>query len=75
MKNPGIKTKVVHSESKPAWNVIGTKFGGKYKIARITYYVFDDEILATREKNEALEHAEFISYCFNNSDSILNEKI
>ncbi len=61
-----IKTEVKHSESKPAWNVIGTELGGKYKIARVPYCVIDgDEILTTLNKNEALEHAMFISSCFN----------
>lgn len=70
MKNPKIKTKVVHSQSKPAWNVIGTQLSCKYKIARIPYIVTENEVIATREKSEALNHAEFISFCFNNSDAI-----
>lgn len=61
-----IKTKVTHSLSKSAWNVIGTIPGGKYKIARVPYFVVkDNEILTTRNKSEALEHAEFISNAFN----------
>jgi hypothetical protein len=70
-----IKTKVVHSESKNAWNVIGVTLGDKYKIARVPYVVFDEEsweaastrnkFEALRNKFEALEHAEFISKCFN----------
>lgn len=72
MKDPKITTKVKHSESKNAWNVIGARAGGKYKIARVPYLVIDDsEITNTREKAEALEHAMFISFCFNNSDRIL----
>lgn len=63
----------MHSQSKDAWNVIGDTVGGKYKIARVPYIVADgSEILTTRNKNEALEHAEFISYCFNNSDKIID---
>lgn len=65
MKN--IRTKVVHSESKSAWNVIGTGWGGKYKIARVPYLVCDHEIINTQRKNEALEHALFISDAFNNA--------
>jgi hypothetical protein len=66
-----IKTKVVHSESKTAWNIIGTIPGGKFKIARIPYQVAGNmEILNTRNKHEALQHAEFISWCFNHSDMI-----
>ena len=73
MENPKIKTKVVHSQTKPAYNVVGTSLGNKYKIARIPYSVNADlsEEWNNREIDEAKNHAEFISYCFNNSDSIL----
>ena len=63
-----IKTKVVHSESKNAWNVVGVTLGDKYKIARVPYDAFDEEdweAVSTKNKFEALEHAEFISNCFN----------
>jgi len=70
MENPNIKTKVVHSESKTAWNVIGTNLGAKYKIARVPYLITNNEIIDTVEKSEALRHAQFISRCFNNSDKI-----
>lgn len=73
MQNPNIKTKVVHSQTKSAWNIIGEKLGGKYKIARIPYctggYFIDD-----RNREEAFKHAEFISYCFNNSEAICTIK-
>ena len=59
MKAFNIKTKVIHSESKLSWNVVSTKLGSKYKIARVPYYTEHD-------KQEALEHAKFISQCFNN---------
>lgn len=73
MKNPNIKTIVVHSQSKSAWNVVGLKVGDKYKIAIIPYHTFEDsEILNTKNKNEALIHAQFISKCFNNSDKIID---
>lgn len=66
MKN--IMTKVVHSESKTAWNVIGEEPGCKFKIARIPYVVVEDcEIITTKNKHEALEHAQFISEAFNNA--------
>jgi len=71
MQNPKIKTKVVHSQSKSSWNIVGTGLSGKYKIARIPYVVSGNEICDAREKAEALHHAEFISFCFNNSESIL----
>lgn len=71
MKNPNIKTKVVHSQSKPAWNVVGTNVGLKYKIARIPYYDSTDQHVTEILKEQAKEHAEFISWCFNNSGKIL----
>ena len=70
MKNPKTKTKVVHSDTKPAWNVVATSIGGKYKIARIPYLIDYDVNFNAKWKQEALDHAEFISHCFNNSDSI-----
>lgn len=68
MKTPRIKTKVVHSESKSAWNVIGTQIGGKYKIARVPYVPTENKELHERFKEEARQHAEFISYCFNKAE-------
>ena len=74
MEHPNIKTKVSHSESKTAWNVIGTSLGRKYKIARIPYLVIEgSEVMSMIEKSEALKHAQFISFCFNN-DNILENK-
>ena len=72
MVTPNIKTKVVHSKSQSAWNVVGKTLGMKYKIARIPYVLVDNEEIAFREKKEAFEHAEFISFCFNNSTKILS---
>lgn len=69
MKNPNIKTKVVHSEKNFAWNVIGTQLGAKHKIARIPYPFSEDKNVFNRAKQEAFEHATFISHCFNNSVS------
>lgn len=66
MALPKIRTRVVHSESKPAWNVVGCELGTKYKIARVPYIeITNNPELALREKNEAYEHAIFISVCFN----------
>ena len=56
-----MKTKVVHSQSKLAWNVIGTELGLKYKIARVPYEQCDNEVLNTKAKNEALNIAIHIS--------------
>jgi len=75
MENPNIKTKVVHSESKDAWNVVGVSLAKKYKIARVPYLVIKDlEDTNKSRKEEARLHAEFISYCFNNSEVIYNQK-
>ena len=71
MKDPNLKTKVIHSTSKDAWNVVAITLGDKYKIARIPYIVTETIIeLNNREKRQALLHAEFISSCFNNSKEI-----
>ncbi len=75
MKDPNIKTKVVHSQSKDAWNVVSCQLGCKYKIARVPYLVISgNEIISTNNKMEALEHAEFICHCFNNSQLICNKQ-
>jgi len=61
-----MKTKVVHSQSKDAWNIIGIEYGKKYKIARFPYCVVKDEVILThRNMKEAFNHAEFASKCFN----------
>lgn len=71
MKNPNIKTKVVHSLSKSSWNVIGETLGSKYKIVRAPYFTSDNKELTAKERKEAFNHAEYISWCFNNSTLIL----
>lgn len=74
MEELNIKTTVVHSKSKAAWNVIGTRLGGKYKIARIPYVIVgSSEIETAKNKQEALVHAQFISQCFNNADKIIGK--
>jgi hypothetical protein len=60
-----IPTKVVHSQSKYAWNVVGTKLGGKYKIAIVPYVPSSDEDVTLLNRQEAYEHAMFISNAFN----------
>lgn len=74
MQDPNIKTKVVHSEKNAAWNVVGATIGGKYKIARCPYVVSKDEDITARERAEALLHAQFISWCFNNSSKVLRNE-
>jgi len=71
MKDPEIETRVQHSQKNSAWNIVGSTFGGKYKIARVPYIVLDSVELTSRNRLEALQHAEFISYCFNHSTLIL----
>ena len=70
MKNPNIQTKLQHSHSKSAWNVVGATLGRKYKIARVPYITSKDEEVSERERKEALRHAEYISACFNHSTEI-----
>ena len=74
MINPGIRTKVIHSKTKNAWNIVGKNINKKYKIARIPYLVCEDEKMNTRSKSEALKHANFINYCFNNSVEICKDR-
>ena len=70
LEDPKVETKVVHSESKSAWNLVMTGLGGKYKICRVPYVTVDNDEFTERNRKEALKHAQFISYCFNNSASI-----
>lgn len=60
-----LKTKVIHSNSKPSWYVVGTTLGCKHRIAEFHYLVTKDEATNTQLKHEALEHARFTSNCFN----------
>lgn len=71
MKNPKIKTKVVHSKTKQAWNIVGTILDDSYKIARVPYVVSASIEVSISSRNEAYERAKFISACFNNSDKIM----
>jgi len=66
-----LKTKVVHSESKSAWNIVGTALGSTYKIARIPYFI-DERIPKISEHNKqmAKNHATFISFCINNAKNL-----
>ena len=71
MKNPKIKTRVAHSRTKSAWNVIGETPGGKHKVAIVPQVSIGNEATIDKSKTEAYEHAKFISYCFNNSGTIV----
>ena len=71
MTNPKIKTKVVHSQSKSAWNVVAKTLGGKYKIAQVPYVLSADPVVNEGNRYQALHHAQFISYCFNSSEIII----
>ena len=75
MKDPNIKVAVIHSASKNAWNIIGRTMAAKYKVARVPYVVVNDDEVNEINRKEAYEHAEFISYCFNNSNAILKNKL
>ena len=56
-----MKTKVVHSQSKSAWNVVGTELGGNYKITRVPYLVGVCEHIDAKNRGDAYKIAEFIS--------------
>ena len=72
IEHPKVIVKIKHSQSKSAWNIIGTRLGYKYKIAIIPYLKLgNNEIFDTRSKADALKHAEFICFCFNNPERIL----
>lgn len=45
--------KVKHSESKTAWNVIGTQLGGKYKIAQCPYIITKSPLYTVNAKTKA----------------------
>ena len=56
---------IKHSESKPAWNIIGTELGGAYKIARIPYNVSGNDIIDHDDKERALTMAKFLCNALN----------
>lgn len=63
--------RVVHSQSKAAWNVVGTIPGGHCKLARFPYVAqTGSEIADTREKAGALERAQFFARCVNSQELI-----
>ena len=64
-----IKTKVVHSTSKPEWKIVSTTLGTKHKIATVPYTPSLDVDVIDKERDEALAHANKISELINNSDN------
>ena len=57
------KWKVVHSESKTAFNVVGTVLGGKHKIARCPYVEYAGYPKASQaDKNESEANAKLIAH-------------
>lgn len=70
MTNFNLETKVVHSESKDAWNVVSKRLGAIYKIARIPYTLIGDKKFDVKEMSETLDYAKFISKCFEYSEEI-----
>jgi hypothetical protein len=68
MKPINIKVKIEHSKSIYAWNILSMSTGTKYKIAIIPYSQNNKKgngFLNIKAKAEALEHAEWICFCFN----------
>lgn len=56
---------VVHSKTKPAWNIVGTVIAENFKVARFPYVECGDEILDTEGKAAALDRAKFCAKCLN----------
>jgi len=53
---------VKHSQSKSAFNIVGTVLGSKYKIARCPYSTFENnKILSEKEKRECEANALLMS--------------
>ena len=50
------KWRLKHSESKNAWNIIGTELGGKYKLARVPYLKVDEMYVDTNVVRERIAH-------------------
>lgn len=67
MQDPKIKTVVEHSCGHYI-RVVGTSLGKKYLIATVDYVPVSGDNFSI---DEAENHAEFISTCFNNSDKII----
>lgn len=44
-----------HSESKNAWNIIGTNLGTRYKIARLSYFTPFENVPDQRREYDKLE--------------------
>lgn len=69
MKFDPTRAEVKHSTHHHAWNVLGTNAGMKRKLAVCNYNVDpSSEILTTRGKSEAMEHAIFIANAFNQDE-------
>lgn len=69
MRIPKIQTKVVESKKKLCWNVVSINVGDKRKIASVPYTDISEEsgLTVNKSKQQAYEHAVFISSCFNYS--------
>lgn len=59
-----MKCKIKHSESKSAWNVVGTMSGGRYKLARFPYSSCADNELTRQESRRAKANAELFANAF-----------
>lgn len=59
--------KVVHSQTKAAWNIVGTQPGQRHKIARLPYQTdASDADWVKRERKEQYEMAVFLAEQINN---------
>jgi len=63
------KAKVMHSESKDAWNVIGTVLGGRWKIARFPYLQIEgSQDYNEKEKIEQYSNAMLLADAINTTN-------
>ena len=61
-----MNVKVIHSESKPAWNIVNTILGGKYKLVNVPYVRTGvDPEVASANKEEARKLANYLANCIN----------
>lgn len=85
MEHPNIKASVIADTNNYKYLVVGIEWGMKEIICEVPYEVIfwseeaalNSEYLSAskqmndKNRNEALEHAKFISYCFNNPKNII----
>lgn len=68
-----MKTKVIHSQTKAAWNIVGTMPNDTYKLVRVPYYINGrvaiDDPINQEERKRAFKLAESISKFLNTAEN------